>query len=172
MARPGLAVYGFRDALLRFVLESAAGFFQRVGQLHDFLSEATWQALAASDQVELIGALHDDRLVAVTLFGRAGGVADALFNIALPEGRDAATALLIEGAERLRQRDVSLLNIGGGIRPGDDVERVKQLFGASARPLLRLKQVFAPGRFRQLCAAAGTDASGPTTFFPPYHAGP
>ena len=98
--------------------------------------------------------LREDRLVAVTLFGWAGGVADALFNISLPEGRDAATALLIEGAERLGTRDVSLLNIGGGVRSGDDVERAKQLFGASARPLLRLKQVFAPGRFRQLCDAA------------------
>ncbi len=36
-----------RDALLRFVLESAAGFFQRVGAAPNyFLSEATWQALA------------------------------------------------------------------------------------------------------------------------------
>jgi hypothetical protein len=162
-----------RDALLRFALESAAGFFEGVGAAPSyFLSDATWQALAASDQVELIGALRDDRLVAVTLFGWAGGVADALFNISLPEGRDAATALLVEGAERLRKRDVSLLNIGGGVRAGDDIERAKQLFGARARPLLRLKQVFAPARFRQLCDAAGADAdaSGPTTFFPPYHA--
>ena len=160
-----------RDVLLRFVLESADGFFQRAGAVPNyFLSDATWQALAAGDQVELIGALRDDRLVAVTFFGWADGVADALFNISLPEGRDAATALLIEGAERLRTRDVSLLNIGGGVRPGDDVERAKQLFGASAWPLLRLKQVFAPSRFRRLCDAAGAEASVPTPYFPPYHA--
>ena len=159
-----------RDVLLRFVLESADGFFQRVGAAPNyFLSEATWQALAASDRVELLGALRDDRLVAVTFFGWADGIADALFNISLPEGRDAATALLIEGAERLRTRGISLLNIGGGVRPGDDVERAKQLFGASARPLLHLKQVFAPSRFRRLCAAAGAEASGQTAFFPPYH---
>ena len=159
-----------RDVLLRFVLESADGFFQRVGAAPNyFLSEATWQALAASDRVELLGALRDDRLVAVTFFGWADGIADALFNISLPEGRDAATALLIEGAERLRTRGISLLNIGGGVRPGDDVERAKQLFGASARPLLHLKQVFAPSRFRRLCTAAGAEASGQTAFFPPYH---
>ena len=34
-----------------------------------FLSEATWEALAASDREELIGALRDDRLVAVAFFG-------------------------------------------------------------------------------------------------------
>jgi hypothetical protein len=159
-----------RDVLLRFVLESADGFFQRVGAAPSyFLSAATWQALAASDRVELLGALRNDRLVAVTLFGWADGTADALFNISLPEGRDAATALLIEGAERLSARGISLLNIGGGVRPGDDVERAKQLFGASARPLLHLKQVFAPSRFRRLCTAAGVEASGQTTFFPPYH---
>jgi hypothetical protein len=157
--------------LLRFVLESADGFFRRVGAAPNyFLSEATWKALAASDRVELLGALCDDRLVAVTFFGWADGIADALFNISLPEGRDAATALLTEGAERLRTRGISLLNIGGGIRRGDDVERAKQLFGASARPLLHLKQVFAPSRFRQLCAAAGTEAPDSTAFFPPYHA--
>src|SRR4029079_7662018 len=99
-----------RDVLLRFVLEFAHGFFQRVGAAPNyFFSEATWQALAVSDQVELVGALRDGRLVAVTFFGLADGTADALFNISLPEGRDAATALLIEGAERLRTRGVSLL---------------------------------------------------------------
>jgi hypothetical protein len=159
-----------RDVLLRFVHECADAFFRRVGAAPNyFLSGATWQALAASDQVEFLGALRNDRLVAVTFFGWADGVADALFNISLPEGRDAATALLIEGAERLRTRGISLLNIGGGVRPGDDVERAKQLFGATARPLLRLKQVFAPSRFRQLSAAAGAEASEPTAFFPPYH---
>jgi Acetyltransferase (GNAT) domain len=159
-----------RDLLLRFVIESADGFFQRVGAAPNyFFLEATWRALAASKQVELLGALRNDRVVAVTFFGWADGVADALFNISLPEGRDAATALLIEGAERLSTRGISLLNIGGGIRPGDDVERAKQLFGATAQPLLHMKQVFAPNRFNQLCAAAGAEVSGPTGFFPPYH---
>jgi hypothetical protein len=159
-----------RDVLLRFVLESADGFFLRVGAAPNyFLSEATWRALAASEQVELLGALRNGKLVAVTFFGWADGAADALFNISLPEGRDAATALLIEGAERLSTRGVSLLNIGGGVRSGDDVERAKQLFGATARPLLDLKQVFAPSRFRKLCAAFDAEASGPTAFFPPYH---
>ena len=119
--------------------------------------------------MELLGALRDDRLVAVTLFGWADGIADALFNISLPEGRDAATALLIEGAERLRTRGISLLNIGGGVSRGDNVERAKQLFGASALPLLHLREVFAPNRFRRLCTAAGTETSGQTGFFPPYH---
>jgi hypothetical protein len=159
-----------RDVLLRFVVESADTFFGRVGAAPTyFFSAATWQALAASDQVELLGAIRNDRLVAVTVFGWADGSADALFNISLPEGRDAATALLIEGAERLSARGISLLNIGGGVRPGDDVERAKLLFGATARPLLHLKQVFAPNRFRQLCAASGAEASEPTAFFPPYH---
>jgi hypothetical protein len=162
-----------RDVLLRFVLESADEFFHRVDAAPNyFLSDATWRALAASDHVELLGALHEDRLVAVTLFGWAHGIGDALFNISLPEGRDAATALLIEGADRLRVRGISLLNIGGGVRAGDTVEQAKQLFGARVRPLLHLKQVFAASRFRQLCAAAGAGAPGPTTFFPPYHSSP
>jgi hypothetical protein len=160
-----------RDALLAFVLESADAFFQRVGAAPNyFLAEATWQALAASQHVELLGARREGRLVAATLFGWANGVADALFNISLPEGRDAATALLVEGAERLSERGVAGLNIGGGVRPGDDVERAKKLFGATARPLLRLRQVFAPGRFVELCAAAGVEPSGAGGFFPPYHA--
>jgi hypothetical protein len=156
-----------RDLLLRFVVESADAFFLRVGAAPNyFLSNATWRALASSEHVELLGALRNGKLVAVTLFGWADGAADALFNISLPEGRDAATALLIEGAERLSTRGVSLLNIGGGVRSGDDVERAKKLFGASARPLLTFKQVFAPDRFRKLVAASDAEA---TTFFPPYH---
>lgn len=159
-----------RAALLGFVLESGDAFFRRVGAASNyFLSEETWQTLAACEQVELLGALRDGKVVAVTFLGWANGVADALFNISLPEGRDAATALLVEGAERLAARGVSRLNIGGGVRPGDDVERAKELFGATARPLLRLQQVFAPSRFVELCAAAGAEPSGATGFFPPYH---
>ena len=134
-----------------------------------FFSQSTWEALAASDQVELLGALRDDTLIAVSLFGWAGSSADFLFNISLPDGRDAATALLIEGAERLRNRGISLLNIGGGVHPDDTVEQAKQQFGARTRPLLHLREVFAPSRFGGLCAAAGAEASGQMAFFPPYH---
>ena len=57
MAGPGLASTD-QDELLRFVLESAERFFQRVGAAPNyFLSEATWQALAASERVEFLGAL-------------------------------------------------------------------------------------------------------------------
>ena len=81
----------------------------------------------------------------MTFFGWADGIADALFNISLPEGAMRRRAPH-RGCGTTRTRGISLFNIGGGVRTGDDVERAKLLFGANARPLLHLKQVFAPSR--------------------------
>jgi hypothetical protein len=158
-----------REVLLGFVLENHEAFFRRHGASRTYrFTAATWRALAGSESVEILGAFRAGELVAMTLFGYSSGFADALFNISLPEGRDAATALMIEGAERLSARGVSLLNMGGGVHPGDSLEVAKRLFGARPTRLLQLKQVFSLERYERACAVAGVDPANGTRYFPPY----
>lgn len=159
-----------RAEIAEFIIKNHKDFFRRVGATTTYsFTEATWRSLAASPNVELLGARSNGRLVATMLFGFAGRLADALFNVSVPEGRDAATALMVEGARRLRARKVEMLNMGGGVRPGDSVEASKRQFHAIVQPLLRLKQVLNSGTFAALCQRAGIDPCAPSTYFPPYY---
>jgi hypothetical protein len=158
-----------REALVDFVIARADAFFQSrwASPVYTF-TPATWHSLLALQNVELLGAMHAGRIIAVMLFALSTTIADALFNISLPEGRDAASPLLWEGALRLRARGISVLNIGGGIRQGDSVAQAKHYYGARVLPLQCLKQVFDADRFAELCRMADVDPSKRTGYFPPY----
>ena len=111
----------------------------------------------------------EGRIVAATVFGYGNRLADALFNISVADGRDAATALMWEGARQLAARGGHLLNMGGGLRPDDPLENSKRRFNPMPKPLIRLKQIFDPNGYRALCEIAGCDANDRTGFFPPFH---
>ena len=87
------------------------------------------------------------------VFVHTNTIADALFNISLPEGRDAPVPLMWEGALRLQDRSIPVLNMGGGVRQGDSVAQSKHHYGARVLPLRCLKQVYLPDRFAELCRA-------------------
>jgi hypothetical protein len=95
-------------------------------------------------------------------------MADFLFNISLPEGKDAASSLIWAGVLCLQRRGVASLNLGGGVLPGDKLAQAKQRFGASVLPLRCLKQVYDVDRFTELCQKAGADPSERGGYFPPY----
>jgi hypothetical protein len=64
---------------------------------------------------------------------------------------------------------VPYLNLGGGIREGDDVAEFKRRFGAAERPLASLRQVYRPDVYDRLCAQAGVSPQR-SGWFPPYRA--
>ena len=159
-----------RDLVTSFILENDAVFFRRVGAAHSyFQSPETWRDLASHPNVELLGAMLDGRLVATMIMGWATTLGDALFNVSAPEGRDAAGALMWEGARRLKARGIELLNMGGGAEPGDSIEESKLRFKPFVTPSLRMKQIFDHDCFVRLCRNAGEDAEGMDGYFPPYH---
>lgn len=159
-----------RALMTRFILDNHEEFFSRLGATKTYyLSTESWRELCSQDNVELLGAMLHGRLVATMLFGFARHLADALFNVSIPEGRDAATALIWEGARRLRSRNIEFLNMGGGARAGDTVEAAKRQFDAFVRPLLHMKQVFQPGRFAELCRKAKAYSGNKINYFPLYH---
>jgi hypothetical protein len=159
-----------REAITNFILDNQAAFFRRMGAASSyFQSDETWRDLASHRNVQLLGAMLDGQLVATMLFGWTTALGDALFNVSIPEGRDAAGALMWEGARRLKARGVEWLNMGGGAKAGDAVEESKRRFKPSVTPSLRMKQIFDHDRYAQLCRSAGVDASSRDGFFPPYH---
>ena len=119
----------------------------------------------------LLGAMEAGRIIAVTVFAIQNTIADLLFNISLPEGRD-ATLHLSCGRElcALQTRGIPVLNMGGGVRQGDSIAQAKRHYGARVLPLRCLKQVYLPDRFAELCRGAGVDPSDRAGYFPPYRA--
>jgi hypothetical protein len=157
-----------RERLTEFLLAEYAGFFERrgAGAATD-LARATMAAIAALDDVLIVGA--GEPLQAVALFGHTPHGADYLFNVSVPGGERHAVHLIWWAVERLRELGVESLNLGGGVRPGDDLAEFKRRFGGVERPLVSLRQVYRPDAYERLCRAAGVspERSG---WFPPYRA--
>jgi hypothetical protein len=107
------------------------------------------------------------RIEAVVLILWQGARADLFLAASSPEGRRHSRGLYWEGAQRLRERGVHTLNLGGGVVDGDALAQFKRRFGARAQETLALRQVFDREGFARACALAGVadQASGR---FPPW----
>jgi hypothetical protein len=160
-----------RERLTDFLLANYADFFARrgAGGATD-LSPDTMAAIAALDDVIIVGAGTGGALESVAVFGHTPHAGDYLFNVSIPGGERHAVHLIWSAVERLRELGVPSLNLGGGVREGDDLAEFKRRFGAAELPLASLRQVYRPDLYERLCREAGvtSDRSG---WFPPYRAG-
>jgi hypothetical protein len=158
-----------RSRLARFLVENFAAFFARrgAGPATDFRRE-TVAAIAELDDVLLVGA-GDGELESVAAFGYTPYAGDGLLAVSRPGGERHSARLVWWGVERLRELGVARLNLGGGVREGDDVAEFKRRFGAAEEPLASLRQVYRPDVYERLCVEAGVspERSG---WFPPYRA--
>jgi hypothetical protein len=154
-----------------FLVRNAPTFFtlRSASPLYQFADE-TWHALLASPGVLALEARDGGELEALTVFGVAGEIADFMFNISTPNGRPASAGLLWEGVRRLRKVGCKVLNLGGGIRPHDEVAEFKRRFGAQPLPLVSQRQIFRREVFERLCRGCGVSPNPQAAYFPPYHA--
>jgi hypothetical protein len=159
-----------RGRLTDFLLETYADFFARrgAGAATDFTLE-TMAAIAGLENVFMVGAGQDGELEAVAIFGQTPYCGDALFNVSVPGGERHTVHLVWWAVERLRAVGVERLNLGGGVREGDDVAEFKRRFGPAQLPLVSLRQVYRPSVYEDLCRQAGV-TSGRSGWFPPYRA--
>jgi hypothetical protein len=160
-----------REELRECLLATYADFFARkgAGRATDFRPE-TMAAIAALDDVLMVGAQTNGRLETVAVFGHTPYGADALFNVSVPGGERHTVHLIWWAVERLRALGIENLNLGGGVRQGDDVAEFKRRFGAAELPLASLRQVFLPDRYAELCRRAGVAPEDRSGYFPPYRA--
>jgi hypothetical protein len=157
------------QAGIDFLVSEAPDFFASRGAAGVYqFSEATWRALAAAPGVLMLEARRAGRIEAVSLFGQAGVLGDFLFNVSTAEGQAASAALIWDGARRLKAAGCTVLNLGGGIAPGDSLAEFKRRFGARRAPMKEMRHVFQPDVFARLLRSAG--AAADSGYFPPYHA--
>ena len=160
-----------RGELTAFLLANYAAFFTRkeAGSATRFTA-ATMTAVAELEDVFMVGAGEGRRLESVAVFGHTAHAADLLFNISVPGGERYAVHLTWSGVEHFRELGVRSLNLGGGIRPEDNVAEFKRRFGAAELPLRSLRQVYRPAEYERLCRQAGKPANSDSGYFPAYHA--
>lgn len=158
-----------RSRILDFVRQEAAAHFARrsARAMYSFTDE-TWELLLASPTVVAVAAAEESGLSACCIVGTAGRSADFLFGISRPGGESRSAPLMWEAIKALRAAGVETLNLGGGIRDGDDVAEFKRRFGATGTPMTTLQLVHDSARYARLCSEKGTGAGDMRTFFPPY----
>jgi hypothetical protein len=156
-------------ACRRFVLDHFNAFYEsRSARSVYRLSDATLEMLLSSPHTMLVGARGTDGIEAVSTFVYTPYVADYFAGIHMPAGRSWSAALLWQGALALKQRGVPVLNLGGGVVPGDGIADFKARFGTSKAPLSALAQIYQPDTFVRLCEEAGVKPDDPSGYFPPY----
>jgi hypothetical protein len=158
-----------REALTDFLVAHARPFLERAGASPaTLLDEASLRLLGGSGSTLLLGSARGGSVVSAHLFGVTPWAADALMHISVPEGREDTAVMVWAGVERLLERGIASLNLGGGVREDDSIARAKQRFGAARVPLVRVKEVYDRDRFREECRRAGVDPDDRTGYFPPY----
>ena len=110
----------------------------------------------------------DGTLESVAVFGHTQHAGDYLFNVSIPGGERHAVHLIWFAVERLRELGVPSLNLGGGVREGDDLAEFKRRFGATPLPLASLRSV--PARRLRAPLPRGGATSDRSGWFPPYRA--
>lgn len=154
-----------REAFLRIYPE----FIKRIGadvQYH--FSPQTLKAITESPNATVIGSRLGSKIVAASIFTHTVDCGDYLLSASLPEGRSHSAALLWAGIEHIKRRGVPVINMGGGIQPGDGLSRFKSRFNAKRKARQVLKQVYDKEAYDHHCQAKNIDRNNLKGFFPPY----
>jgi len=132
---------------------------------------ATLRALCADPAVWLLGARDEQGLCAAYAFATTRHGAECLVNVSVRAGRDATTALIAAGMERLAQANVRYLHMGGGVSRGDAIAAAKLKFRPIRLPMLVAREIYDAETYRLLCAQAAGAPATRTGYFPAYRAG-
>ncbi len=132
------------------------------------IAEEAWRELLGAPNTLSLGAEISGEVGAVLMIGLGATSADALYMPSRPGDEDLTTPLMWEAFGRLREQGFSLYNLGGGLRPGDGIERFKRYLGGEPRTLHVLRQIYDQNTYAQMCDATGADAGDSDGYFPAY----
>lgn len=157
------------EPLLAFLQDHCLDFFQARGAtaVYHFTPE-TIAALAAQDNVLLIGAQGESGLESVIMLAFTPHIGEYVLNVHIGSGQQHTVPLLWQGTKALKELGVQWFNLGGGVRPDDGIARFKARFGGQVLPLRSLKQVFNTTIYRQLCRHTDADPQDRRGYFPSY----
>lgn len=153
-------------ALKAFFLEQYTDFLQaRHAESFYFFSDETLLCLMNLENIKLVGAQTNGKVVAVMVFVYTPHTADALFTLSLPAGRSYTIPLIWYGVNHFKSLQIPNLNLGGG---GGGVGESKRRYGCDVYPLSCLKQVYQPEIYENLCQQAGVEQDSSCGYFPAY----
>jgi hypothetical protein len=157
-----------RDEVLSFLLEFADDFFaeREAAAVYRF-DPVTWTDLVGSAVVRVVGVREEGRVVAANVTAEHDGLADSLFLVCRPGAGGHSSPLVWEAARRCRTAGARSLNLGGGVRPDDQIAEIKRRFGATPRPATVHRCVHRGEAYAELCRRTGVSVST-DGFFPPY----
>lgn len=157
-----------KPVLQNFFVENFNQFFaeKNASSVYAFSNE-TLSFLTSLENVVLVGVEQEGQIVAVSVFAYTPFVAEYLFNISLPEGKQYTVPLIWWAVNHFQSIQIPKLNLGGGVYQGDSLTEFKTRFGAQQYALKNLKQIYDPEAFSQLCQKYQVLPST-NGYFPPY----
>ena len=155
-----------RSILTDFFLDNYINFYTEKDALAAYyFNKRTVAFLLSLDNVIMVGARSEGKVVAVSVFTYTPDEGEYLFNVSLPEGEHYGVPLQWYGINQLKSLHVPILNLGGGWA---GMAEFKRRFGASGLPMKVLKQIYEPKVYRKLCRQAKVDPDDMTGYFPAY----
>lgn len=148
----------YRETLSR--TQAAGVYYFDKQTLADILKSKLCLALAAK---------KDGKIVAITMVIYNRHISDYFINASNDEGRDYTRVLLWKAIEHLHHLGVDSLNLGGGVKPNDNLEQFKGRFSSERIEPYVLKRIYNENVYHAVCARANVDVSK-TNYFPAYHA--
>jgi hypothetical protein len=157
------------DALAQGLKRLYPEAMRRVGASPRYLfSEATLERWASSPSSLVLGARIGGSVEAVSVWPVSGEEAEYQLNAGTTRGRQLGAWLISNAVQRLRERGVGVLNLGGGVHPGDGVYRFKARFKGTPTVMQAVRQVYDRTRYDELCGDAGVGEG--SRWFPAYRA--
>lgn len=166
---PGNPIVTDRAELTDFIVREYPAFAARSEiALSRRLGSATLRELCGASNSILAGAMSGGVLEAAYLIVYTPYAADSVLSVSVPGGQHHAVRLLWHGVTALRRIGVPVLNLGGGVRPGDSIASFKERFGPAVHPLESVRQVYDPEAYAALCRERGADPGDRDGYFPAY----
>jgi Acetyltransferase (GNAT) domain len=142
---------------------------RRLGaQPHYAFSAETLERWALDPSSIVLGARVGGSVEAVSVACVSGRQAEYHISGSTEQGRQLDAWLIWKAVTRLRERGVDVLNLGGGVRPGDGVYRFKERFNGMPKALQAVRQIYDHEKYDELCRIAGVAGAG--RWFPAYRA--
>jgi hypothetical protein len=158
-----------KTRLKETILELYPQTVKRVGasKVYHFVPE-TLIRLAETPGSLLLGVEENNRVEAVAQFLYTFWSADYFLNASSLEGRKYTRLLVWTAIERLKEYGVACLNLGGGVKQGDSLDKFKRRFGGQMVRGQVIKQIFNQAKYEYLLNKYDYPIDANTSYFPLY----
>ncbi len=121
--------------------------------------------LLQSDRSLAIGIKKEDEICAVSVFVYNNLSTEYFINAANEKGRGFSRLLIWKAIEYFKKKQINHFNLGGGVRPGDNLDLFKKHWGGRKIQGQSLKIIFNEKKYEVLCKNLKQNEN---TYFPAY----